>query len=110
MNEVDKAELIQGLKAFLIPTCLFISCLLGAAGIFLIREGYGVGWGFIAATVTIMVASFAAFINFQNKLRYEGKMVDPYDELIPEAEASEPSALEQSSEVKAEPRQRAEVN
>lgn len=109
MNEVDKAELIQGLKAFLIPTSLFISCLLGAAGIFLIREGYGVGWGFIAATVTIMVAAFVAFINFQNKLRYEGKMVDPYDELIPEVEEST-VIVEEKPELISEPRQIAEVN
>lgn len=79
MNEIDKAELIQGLKAFLIPSSLFVACLLGAAGTFLIREGYQLGWGVIAASAAIIVSAFAAFITFQNKLRKDGKMVDPED-------------------------------
>ena len=86
-NEINKAELIQGLKAFLIPSSLFVACLLGAAGTFLIREGYQLGWGFILASAVIIISAFAAFITFQNKLRVKGQMVDPFDIPAPDYDA-----------------------
>lgn len=76
MNDIERAELIQSLKAYLIPTSLFIACLIGAAGTFLVREGYQVGWAFIGVTVITIIAAMWAFVRFQNKHRYEGRFVD----------------------------------
>ena len=76
MNDIERAEFIQSLNAYLIPTSLFIACLCGAAGIFLIREGEGLGWGFVAASALIIAWAFYAFVSFQNKLRHQGKFVD----------------------------------
>lgn len=76
MNDIERAEFIQSLKAYLIPSSLFVACLIGAAGTFLIREGYQLGWAFIAVTGLIIVSAFWAFICFQNKHRYEGRFID----------------------------------
>jgi hypothetical protein len=72
MNEIDRAEYKQALNAYLIPSGLFVACLLGAAGIFLVREGYGLGWVFMTASTAVIVWAFAAFITFQNKFRSKG--------------------------------------
>ncbi|MBX9685638.1 MAG: hypothetical protein K2X27_02985 [Candidatus Obscuribacterales bacterium] len=96
MNEIDKAEYIQALKAYLIPTSMFIACLLGAAGTFLIREGYGVGWAVIAASAAMLVAAFVAFITFQNKLRANGQMVDQFDSPAPDYSQAEAAPAKSS--------------
>lgn len=97
MNEIERAELIQSLKAYLIPTSMFIACLFGAAGTFLIREGELIGWAFIALTVIILVASFVAFITFQNKLRYDGNFVDE-DKTARKSAATSASSITTQSE------------
>lgn len=84
MNEIDKAEYKQALRAFLIPSSLFVACLLGAAGVYMIREGEGFGWGFVAASFSIIIWAFVAFVTFQNKLRAQGLMKDQYDSPTPE--------------------------
>jgi membrane-associated phospholipid phosphatase len=89
MNEIDKAEYRQAINAFLIPSSLFIACLLGAAGIFLIRESYGLGWVFIAGSFSIIAWAFFAFITFQNKLRANGQMKDQFDRPAPNFEDTE---------------------
>lgn len=76
MDEIDKAELIQSLRAYLIPTSLFIACLIGAAGTFLLYTGYPLGWAFIACSAGIIIWAFNAFIRFQNKLRAHGRFRD----------------------------------
>lgn len=76
MDEIDKAELIQSLNAYLIPTTLFVACLIGAAGTFLLYTGYNLGWMFIACSIGIIVWAFSAFIHFQNKLRANGRFRD----------------------------------
>jgi hypothetical protein len=83
MNEIDKAEHWQAVKAFIIPVFMFLACLIGAAGTFLIREGYMLGWAFIAASGTLLVVAFVATVTFQNKLRAKGLMQDPYDTPAP---------------------------
>jgi membrane-associated phospholipid phosphatase len=92
MNEIDKAEYRQAINAFLIPSSLFIACLLGAAGIFLIRESYGLGWVFIAGSFSIIAWAFFAFITFQNKLRANGQMKDQFDRPAPNFEDTEDAA------------------
>lgn len=89
MNEIDRAELIQSVKAYFIPSGMFVSCLLGAAGAFLLQEGYMVGWGFIMASALLIVLSFVSFCTFQNKLRAKGKMKDQYDSPAPGFESEE---------------------
>lgn len=84
MNEVDRAELIQSVKAFAIPASLFLSCVISAGGTFLIYNGYALGWAFIAVAATIITSAFVAFIRFQNKLRLAGRI--PEDK--PHANAS----------------------
>jgi hypothetical protein len=83
MDEIDKAELIQALKAYFIPVAMFIACVMSAAGVFLIREGYGLGWLVIGAAVTLLAAAFIACATFQNKLRAQGLMKDKYDTPAP---------------------------
>ncbi len=72
MNDIDKAEYNQAITAFLIPSGLFIACLLGAAGTFCLYNGEPLGWGLIVGMVSIISWAFYAFINFQNKLRERG--------------------------------------
>jgi hypothetical protein len=72
MNQIDKAEYVQAVNAFLIPSSLFIACLCGAAGTFCLYSGEQLGWIFIVAMVSIIAWAFYAFINFQNKLRQQG--------------------------------------
>jgi hypothetical protein len=76
MSEIDRAEFTQAINAYFIPTGLFVACLMGAAGIFLIREGYGLGWAFLVGSAAIMVWAFTAFVKFQNKLRAKGMIVN----------------------------------
>jgi len=74
MNEVDRAELIQSVKAFAIPASLFLSCVISAGGVFLVYNGYALGWAFVAISATIIISAFTAFIRFQNKLRVAGRI------------------------------------
>ena len=58
--------------AYLIPSSLFIACLIMAAGTFLLYNKLTAGWAFIAASLIVMALSFTAFFRFQNKLRASG--------------------------------------
>ncbi len=73
MNEVEKAEFNQSLKAYLIPSSLFLSCLINSAGIYIIYSGNPAGWPFLAVGFSIMAWAFTSFIRFQNKLRAQGR-------------------------------------
>jgi len=72
-NEIEKAELIQSLQAFLIPSSLFLATVISAAGGFLIYSGYSVGFALIAIALTVMIVSLTAFVRFQNKQRAQGR-------------------------------------
>lgn len=95
-KEIERAELVQSLNAYLIPSSLFVACLIGAAGTFLLREGYQLGWAFIGVTALIIGWAFWAFICFQNKHRYEGRFMDEdkvkpsHLKLVPPSEPSAP--------------------
>lgn len=73
MDEIDKAEFIQAVNAYLIPSSLFVACLLGAAGTFLLYNSEPLGWWFIVASAGIIIWAFTTFIHFQNKLRARGQ-------------------------------------
>lgn len=83
MDEIDRAEFNQALKAYLIPAGGFVACLLGAAGVFLIREGYGIGWLFVASSAALIVTVSVFMLTFHNKLRASGLMKDPHDSPAP---------------------------
>jgi hypothetical protein len=72
-DDMSKAEVMQAVKAFLIPSSLFVATIISAAGIFLLTSGYSLGFAFIAVSATIFVSTFIAIIRFQNKFRSEGK-------------------------------------
>lgn len=80
-GDAEKAELVQSLKAFLIPTSLFLATLISAAGSFLIYSGYSMGWIFLFFSVLILTCSFVAFVQFQNKLRFQGHFKQEKPEL-----------------------------
>lgn len=73
-TQADKAELIQSMQAYYIPSSLFIATLITSAGIFLLYSGYSLGFLFVGIGVTIMVSAFVIFFRFQNKLRVDGQI------------------------------------
>lgn len=79
MDQVERAEMIQNLKAYLIPSGMFLSTVINAAGIFLVYNGYGVGWVLVAAGVTAIIVALVAFARLQNKYREKGLMKEPRD-------------------------------
>lgn len=82
MNQRDKAERIQAIKAFAIPSSLFVACLFNAAGIYIIYNGNAVGFVFLAFGFAVIAAGLFAFITFENKARSKGRRVvnepEPY--------------------------------
>ena len=72
MNETEKAERIQAWKAFLIPSSLFVACLLNAAGIYIIYTGNSIGVIFLGCGIATIVAGMFAFVTFHNKRRAKG--------------------------------------
>lgn len=81
MNEIEKAERIQAWKAFLIPTGLFIACLLNAAGIYILYSGNAIGMVFLGLGLAIIIGGIFAFITFQNEHRANGNWKVVSDDL-----------------------------
>jgi hypothetical protein len=69
MNARDKAERNQAIKAFAIPSGLFVACLFNAAGIYIIYTGSAVGFAFLAIGFSVIAAGLFMFITFENKAR-----------------------------------------
>ena len=82
-SDAEKAEIIQSVKAFLIPSSLFIATVIMSAGTFLIYNGYTLGWAFVGVSATVITIAFVAFVHFQNKLRAGGKISTGNVELEP---------------------------
>lgn len=78
-ESVAKAERTQALKAFLIPSGLFVACLFNAAGIYIVYTGNTVGIVFLGIGFSIITAGLIAFITFQNKARAKGRKSEPTD-------------------------------
>ena len=68
----EKAEFIQSVKALFIPLSLFLSCVIMAAGTFLIYNNEPVGWVLAGISGTTVIVAFIALIRFQNKYRAKG--------------------------------------
>ena len=81
-KEAEKAEVIQAVKALFIPLMLFLSCVILAAGVFLLRNNEPLGWVFIGVTVVVSTASFIALIRFHNGYRARGIMPDKEDIMV----------------------------
>jgi hypothetical protein len=94
VDQVERAEVIQNLKAYLIPSGMFLSTVINAAGIFLIYNGYGVGWVLVAAGVTAIIAALVAFARLQNNYRAKGLMKEAADVRVsppPVVQGAEPA-------------------
>ena len=70
--EAERAELIQSVKALLIPASLFLACIVMAAGIFLLYNHEALGYAFVVVSIAVIACAFTAFIRFQNKYRAKG--------------------------------------
>jgi len=75
IREAERAETWQSLKALLIPLSLFLACLIGAAGTFLIYNGERLGWAFLPVALLVIILAFVGLIRFQNKHRAKGTFV-----------------------------------
>lgn len=74
IERAERAEVIQSVKALLIPFSLFLACVIMAAGVFLIYNNEPIGWAFAFVSVLTVLAAMIAFIRFQNKYRARGVM------------------------------------
>ena len=73
MNEIERAERIQAWKAFLIPSTLFVACLLNAAGIYILYSGNTLGIVFLLLGFSVIIGGLFAFVTFQNSHRARGQ-------------------------------------
>lgn len=72
LEAAERAEFIQSVKSLLIPLCLFLACVIMAAGTFLIYNHEPLGWAFALLSASIIVTCMIAFIRFQNTHRARG--------------------------------------
>jgi hypothetical protein len=80
IERVERAELMQSMKALYIPLSLFLSCVSFSAGAFLIYNNESFGWGFIALTGLLALSAFIALCQFQNPYRAKGIISKAMDE------------------------------
>jgi len=87
LEEAKKADRWQSAKALLIPVCLFLACVLSAAGVFLVYNNEPLGWIFVLVSMSTIVACFVGLIRFQNKYRARGVISDGTedDDQVPNA-------------------------
>ena len=83
MNDTDRAERMQAVKAFAIPASLFVACLFNAAGIYILYSGNSVGVFFIGMGFAIIVTGMFLFVTFQNKQRTAGKWKQVSEDMTP---------------------------
>lgn len=110
MNDTDRAERLQAWKAFLIPSSLFVACLLNAAGIYILYAGSAAGVVFLGLGFLVMISGLVGFVTFQNKKRAKGqwkRISDPViddeaEEADYEAVASDEEATTESQDDQAE--------
>jgi hypothetical protein len=72
LEAAERAEFIQSVKSLLIPLCLFLACVIMAAGTFLIYNHEPLGWAFALVSTLIIISCMVAFIRFQNSYRARG--------------------------------------
>ena len=70
--DAERAELIQNIKALFIPLFLFLSCVIFAAGAFLLYSEEPAGWGFVIVSMVVSISCIVALIRFQNGFRARG--------------------------------------
>ncbi|MDZ4835451.1 MAG: hypothetical protein SGJ27_16860 [Candidatus Melainabacteria bacterium] len=71
-EQVERAELMQSVKALFIPLSLFLSCVIFSAGAFLLYNQEPAGWIFIAVTGLMAATAIYALVKFQNPYRAKG--------------------------------------
>ncbi|MBS2001270.1 MAG: hypothetical protein JST44_07150 [Cyanobacteria bacterium SZAS LIN-5] len=113
LEAAERAEFIQSVKSLLIPLCLFLACVIMAAGVFLIYNHEPLGWAFSLVSTLMIISCMVAFIRFQNSYRARGILKHGTDaevipaepvaenstELTPVATTAEPSAVAENSNV-----------
>lgn len=72
LEAAERAEFIQSVKSLLIPLCLFLACVIMAAGTFLIYNHEPLGWAFALVSTLMIISCMVAFIRFQNSYRARG--------------------------------------
>lgn len=72
LEAAERAEFIQSVKSLLIPLCLFLACVIMAAGTFLIYNHEALGWAFALLSTLMIISCMVAFIRFQNNYRARG--------------------------------------
>lgn len=93
LSDVEKAELMQSIKALYIPLSLFLSCVSFSAGVFLVYNNEQFGWVFIGGTALVALSAFIALFKFQNKYRVKGMIASEMEETEEqESEEQETSA------------------
>jgi hypothetical protein len=101
IEAAEKAEFIQSVKALLIPLCLFLACVIMAAGTFLIYNREPLGWAFAALSTLIIIASIVAFVRFQNKHRARGILKHGTDAEVLVADETSETAIATNAEAEA---------
>ncbi|MBX9669838.1 MAG: hypothetical protein K2X93_19595 [Candidatus Obscuribacterales bacterium] len=71
-ERIERAELMQSVKALFIPLALFLSCVIFSGGVFLIYNNESFGWVFIGITGLLAITAFIALVKFQNPYRAKG--------------------------------------
>ncbi len=92
MNDIERAERMQAWKAFLIPSTLFVACLLNAAGIYILYAGNSAGMIFLGLGIATIIGGMFAFITFQNQQRAGGQWKRLSDDLPDHVHVTEDSA------------------
>lgn len=92
IEAAERAEFIQSVKALLIPSSLFLACVIMAGGVFLLSVHEPLGWAFVLVSVSTIIASMIGFVRFQNKYRAKGIL----PKHLQEDELVEPAAETQS--------------
>jgi len=80
LSDIEKAELLQSLKALYIPLSLFLSCVSFSAGVYLVYNNEQFGWVFISGTVLVALSAFFALFKFQNTYRVKGMIASEMEE------------------------------
>jgi hypothetical protein len=94
LEAAERAEFIQSVKSLLIPLCLFLACVIMAAGTFLIYNREPLGWAFALVSTLMIISCMVAFIRFQNSYRARGILKHGTDaEVIEETETENVTEL-----------------
>jgi hypothetical protein len=88
MNEMNKAEFAQALQAYLIPSSMFVACLIMSAGMYITYTGNHAGVVFIGVGFSVIIWALFTFVRFQNKHRARGESISNEDLYLEDFDAA----------------------